>query len=123
MVKKASFDEMKKEADELLPEFEIGIAKGAKSFINKGTNDRWRNVLTAEELLHTTQPCAARCRPTARGGSSTACGRRSQDDVIPRAGATLRRATLVSRSARYRRRNGTRCRSSHVPCRRRSSVA
>jgi aryl sulfotransferase len=50
MVRKASFEEMKKEADEILPELQMGFAHGAQSFIHKGTNERWRNVLTPDEL-------------------------------------------------------------------------
>jgi len=46
----ATFDTMKKEADALIPETEIGFKGGGKTFINKGTNGRWRDVLTTDEL-------------------------------------------------------------------------
>jgi aryl sulfotransferase len=50
LVDGATFDTMKKEADALIPEFELGFKGGGKAFINKGTNGRWRDVLTPDEL-------------------------------------------------------------------------
>ena len=49
-VEGATFEAMKRDADALLPELEMGMTGGAKTFVNKGTNDRWRDVLTADEL-------------------------------------------------------------------------
>ena len=40
---------MKKRADEIA-DFEAHFVGGADTFLYKGTNGRWRDVLTAEEL-------------------------------------------------------------------------
>lgn len=45
------FDSMKAYAAELLPGAENVWDGGARTFINKGTNGRWRAVLTDEDLL------------------------------------------------------------------------
>jgi aryl sulfotransferase len=49
-VEGATFEAMKRDAETLLPEQGIGFEGGARSFIHKGTNDRWREVLGPEEL-------------------------------------------------------------------------
>jgi aryl sulfotransferase len=46
-----SFDSMKALAPELLPGATDTWVGGARTFINKGTNGRWREVLTAADLL------------------------------------------------------------------------
>jgi len=50
LVEQATFDNMKNNAVELLPGVDKIFTGGAKAFVNKGTNGRWRNVLTADEL-------------------------------------------------------------------------
>ena len=50
LVEQATFDSMKNNAEALLPAIDTIFAGGAKAFINKGTNGRWKEVLTAEEL-------------------------------------------------------------------------
>ena len=50
LVDQATFETMKNNAVELLPGIDGIFAGGAKSFINKGTNGRWRDVLSPEEL-------------------------------------------------------------------------
>jgi aryl sulfotransferase len=50
LVDAATFESMKKDADALLPELAMGMTGGAQSFIHKGTNGRWRDILTADEL-------------------------------------------------------------------------
>ena len=50
LVEQATFDNMKNNAVELLPGVDKIFAGGAKAFVNKGTNGRWRDVLTADEL-------------------------------------------------------------------------
>ena len=45
-----TFDNMKRNADKILPGIEEAFTGGGKTFINKGTNGRWKGVLTAEEL-------------------------------------------------------------------------
>jgi aryl sulfotransferase len=49
-VEGATFAAMKRDADSLLPELEAGFTGGAQTFVNKGTNERWKDVLTPEEL-------------------------------------------------------------------------
>jgi len=50
VVEGATFEAMKRDADTLLPELEAGFHGGARTFVNKGTNDRWRDILTPAEL-------------------------------------------------------------------------
>jgi len=47
-VKHASFGHMKARSNEVFPG--LPLASGGDSFINKGTNGRWRDVLSAEEV-------------------------------------------------------------------------
>lgn len=49
MVEFCTFESMKANAD-LIGPFDVMFEGGAESFLYKGTNDRWRDVLTAEEL-------------------------------------------------------------------------
>ena len=50
LVEQASFETMKANAEALLPTIDGIFAGGAKSFIHRGTNGRWRNVLSEAEL-------------------------------------------------------------------------
>jgi aryl sulfotransferase len=50
LVRAASFETMKRDAELLLPEMALGFEGGAKRFIHKGTNGRWRDVLAPDEL-------------------------------------------------------------------------
>jgi aryl sulfotransferase len=50
LVEAATFEAMKRDGEMLLPETAIIFQGGSQTFINKGTNDRWRDVLRAEEL-------------------------------------------------------------------------
>lgn len=50
IVEAASFDAMKSHADELLPAAQILWEGGGDSFLHKGTNGRWRDVATKEDL-------------------------------------------------------------------------
>lgn len=50
MVEKCTFGYMKKHADKVAPLGGMFWEGGAATFINKGTNGRWRDVLTAEDL-------------------------------------------------------------------------
>ena len=45
-----SFSNVKQRAEELLPGMERSFNGGAQTFINKGTNGRWREVLTGDDL-------------------------------------------------------------------------
>jgi len=50
MVEMCSFDYMKKNAASIVPNAEESWRGGAKTFIHKGTDGRWRGVLTDDEL-------------------------------------------------------------------------
>ena len=50
LVEQASFETMKANAEQLLPTIGRVFAGGAQSFIHKGTNGRWREVLSEAEL-------------------------------------------------------------------------
>lgn len=50
LVDAARFDAMKADAPKLLPRAEIAFDGGPGRFIYKGTNGRWRDVLTPEDL-------------------------------------------------------------------------
>jgi aryl sulfotransferase len=41
---------MKKHGDELMPQTKMILNGGSSSFFHKGTNGRWRDVLSTEEL-------------------------------------------------------------------------
>jgi aryl sulfotransferase len=45
-----SFSSMKRNAEQLLPGSDSVFKGGAQTFINKGTNGRWREVLTDDDL-------------------------------------------------------------------------
>lgn len=45
-----SFDSMKQNAEQLVPGSEDTFKGGPQTFINKGTNGRWREVLTGDDL-------------------------------------------------------------------------
>jgi len=50
IVRNCSFAEMKAHGDELMPMMKMLLKGGADSFFHKGTNGRWREVLSADEL-------------------------------------------------------------------------
>lgn len=50
LVDAATFASMKRDAQLLGPEMDMVFEGGAQRFLFKGTNDRWRDVLTAEDL-------------------------------------------------------------------------
>lgn len=52
LVEAATFDAMKRDGELLLPESSMIFEGGADTFLHKGTNDRWRDVLTPEEVAH-----------------------------------------------------------------------
>src|SRR5262249_20582603 len=47
-----SFDYMKANAERVVPGAGKHWEGGAKSFINKGTNGRWRDVLTPDDIVY-----------------------------------------------------------------------
>lgn len=50
LVEAARFETMKRDGAALLPGIEMAFNGGHKTFIHRGTNDRWRDVLTDEDL-------------------------------------------------------------------------
>ena len=50
VVRAATFESMKENAAQIVPLAEMGFQGGAQRFIYKGTNQRWRGLLTDEEL-------------------------------------------------------------------------
>jgi aryl sulfotransferase len=45
-----SFEAMRRDGDDLMPEAARAWKGGAKTFLNKGTNGRWRDLLTPEDI-------------------------------------------------------------------------
>jgi len=50
LVNAATFETMKRQAAELLPDAHLVFDRGADRFVNLGVNGRWKDVLTAEDL-------------------------------------------------------------------------
>jgi aryl sulfotransferase len=50
LVEAASFEAMKGHADQLIPQAQILWEGGGNSFLNKGTNGRWRDVAAKDDL-------------------------------------------------------------------------
>ncbi|MFI4975871.1 MAG: sulfotransferase domain-containing protein [Caulobacterales bacterium] len=50
LARAASFETMKSQAGEMLPELSMAFDHGADRFINKGTNGRWKDVLSEADL-------------------------------------------------------------------------
>jgi aryl sulfotransferase len=50
LVDAARFDSMKKDGAALLPGIEMAFHGGAATFINRGTNERWRDVLNDADV-------------------------------------------------------------------------
>lgn len=50
LVEAATFEKMKDDGAALLPGIEMAIRGGHRTFINKGTNGRWKDVLTPDDI-------------------------------------------------------------------------
>ncbi len=50
IIHNCTFAEMKKHGEELMPQVKMILKGGGDSFFYKGTNGRWREILSAEEL-------------------------------------------------------------------------
>jgi aryl sulfotransferase len=50
LIEAATFDGMKRDGDALLAGMEVAFDGGHRSFLHKGTNDRWRTELTPEDV-------------------------------------------------------------------------
>lgn len=63
LVEAASFAAMKREGPSLLEGYELIFRGGSESFLHKGTNRRWCDVLTADELADYGALVRERCSP------------------------------------------------------------
>jgi aryl sulfotransferase len=63
IVEHCTFDYMKANADSLSPGFRDFLEGGMKSFIHKGTNGRWRDMLSDEEIEKYQQAAQASLSP------------------------------------------------------------
>jgi aryl sulfotransferase len=50
LVGAANFEAMQAAGDDLMPQAKTLFAEGTKRFFNKGTNGRWRDVFTEDDL-------------------------------------------------------------------------
>jgi aryl sulfotransferase len=63
LVEAARFEKMKSEGAALLPGIEMAVRGGHQTFLNKGTNGRWRDVLTKDDVARYRARAAAELSP------------------------------------------------------------
>jgi len=63
LVEAATFEKMKNEGTALLPGIEMAVRGGHQTFLNKGTNGRWRDVLTKDDVARYRERAAAELSP------------------------------------------------------------
>ena len=63
LVEAARFENMKSEGAALLPGIEMAVRGGHQTFLNKGTNGRWRDVLTSDDVARYRERAAAELSP------------------------------------------------------------
>jgi aryl sulfotransferase len=66
IVASVAFDAMKQEGDNYVPRSGASWKGGAKTFLNKGTNGRWRDVLSSDQLAQYDAACAKVLTPDCR---------------------------------------------------------
>ena len=75
IVRNCTFAEMKAHGDELAPGIDISLKGGSNTFFYKGTNGRWRDVLSADELklytVATDREMTPECRRWHENGGPT----------------------------------------------------
>lgn len=64
LVEAATFDAMKRDGGKLMPQVERLLVDGHENFFYKGTNSRWRNVLTDADVALYNRKIAARLSPS-----------------------------------------------------------
>lgn len=62
----ASFEAMKKQGQEMLPQLADAFDRGHDRFLNKGTNGRWKDFLTPEDLARYEAVASRKLTPSAR---------------------------------------------------------
>ncbi len=67
LVDAARFDSMKADAEKLLPETGMVFKGGPRGFVYKGSNSRWREVLTPEDLELYEDAASRAMEPSLRG--------------------------------------------------------
>ncbi|MEE9388546.1 MAG: sulfotransferase domain-containing protein [Paracoccaceae bacterium] len=63
---KTSFSSMKRDAEQISPDPAGAFEGGAKTFINKGTNGRWKTVLTVDDLADYDRAATRELSPACR---------------------------------------------------------
>ncbi|HWA90738.1 MAG TPA: sulfotransferase domain-containing protein [Rhizomicrobium sp.] len=63
LVDAAGFEKMKSDGAALLPGIEMAVRGGHRTFLNKGTNGRWRDVLTKDDVARYRERAAAELSP------------------------------------------------------------
>jgi aryl sulfotransferase len=63
LVEAATFEKMKDEGAALLPGIEMAVRGGHRTFLNAGTNGRWRDVLTKDDVARYRERAAAELSP------------------------------------------------------------
>src|SRR5262249_42289179 len=67
LVEAATFEKMKGDGASLLPGIEMAVKGGHQTVLNKGTNGRWRDVLTKDDVAHYRERAAAELPPELNG--------------------------------------------------------
>ncbi|HTW33224.1 MAG TPA: sulfotransferase domain-containing protein [Rhizomicrobium sp.] len=63
LVEAARFENMKNEGAALLPNMDMAVRGGHQTFLNKGINGRWRDVLTKDDVARYRERAAAELPP------------------------------------------------------------
>jgi aryl sulfotransferase len=63
LVEAATFEKMKHEGAALLPGIELAVKGGHQTFLNKGANGHWRDVLTKADVARYRARAAAELSP------------------------------------------------------------
>jgi aryl sulfotransferase len=67
LARAASFEAMKNQGDEMLPQLRMAFDNGAERFLHKGSNGRWKDFLTAEDLARYDALIARKLSPAMAG--------------------------------------------------------
>ena len=67
LVQAATFETMKHQGEEMMPELAMAFDRGADRFINQGVNGRWKDFLTPEDLVRYDALIARKLSPAMAG--------------------------------------------------------